>query len=110
MGGPVNRYRSFTPAKPLLLRVGMTLKWTAARRPVRPGCGPPTRGGAFRAAHPRCENTSVGYTRGSRMGENGTFAELGCRTRERMDGRNDPRLVLVHAWLTGMRGGEKCLE
>lgn len=23
---------------------------------------------------------------------------------------NDPRLVLVHDWLTGMRGGEKCLE
>jgi glycosyltransferase involved in cell wall biosynthesis len=26
-----------------------------------------------------------------------------------MDGRN-PRVVLVHDWLTGMRGGEKCLE
>src|SRR5438034_3004955 len=22
----------------------------------------------------------------------------------------DPRVVLVHDWLTGMRGGEKCLE
>src|SRR2546423_8720566 len=27
-----------------------------------------------------------------------------------MDARNDPRVVLVHDWLTGMRGGEKCLE
>ncbi|MCC6418636.1 MAG: glycosyltransferase [Gemmataceae bacterium] len=27
-----------------------------------------------------------------------------------MDVRRDPRLVLVHDWLTGMRGGEKCLE
>jgi glycosyltransferase involved in cell wall biosynthesis len=27
-----------------------------------------------------------------------------------MDGRTDPRVVLVHDWLTGMRGGEKCLE
>ncbi len=27
-----------------------------------------------------------------------------------MDGQDDPRLVLVHDWLTGMRGGEKCLE
>src|SRR5437660_1027919 len=23
---------------------------------------------------------------------------------------SDPRVVLVHDWLTGMRGGEKCLE
>lgn len=27
-----------------------------------------------------------------------------------MDASNDPRVVLVHDWLTGMRGGEKCLE
>jgi glycosyltransferase involved in cell wall biosynthesis len=27
-----------------------------------------------------------------------------------MDATADPRVVLVHDWLTGMRGGEKCLE
>src|SRR5947208_6540216 len=27
-----------------------------------------------------------------------------------MDATGDPRVVLVHDWLTGMRGGEKCLE
>jgi glycosyltransferase involved in cell wall biosynthesis len=27
-----------------------------------------------------------------------------------MDANGDPRTVLVHDWLTGMRGGEKCLE
>ncbi len=27
-----------------------------------------------------------------------------------MDAAQDPRVVLVHDWLTGMRGGEKCLE
>src|SRR5206468_3380834 len=27
-----------------------------------------------------------------------------------MDARSGPRLVLAHDWLTGMRGGEKCLE
>jgi glycosyltransferase involved in cell wall biosynthesis len=27
-----------------------------------------------------------------------------------MDVANNPRVVLVHDWLTGMRGGEKCLE
>lgn len=27
-----------------------------------------------------------------------------------MEASGDPRLVLVHDWLTGMRGGEKCLE
>jgi glycosyltransferase involved in cell wall biosynthesis len=27
-----------------------------------------------------------------------------------MDATQDPRVVLVHDWLTGMRGGEKCLE
>jgi glycosyltransferase involved in cell wall biosynthesis len=27
-----------------------------------------------------------------------------------MNGQGGPRLVLVHDWLTGMRGGEKCLE
>jgi glycosyltransferase involved in cell wall biosynthesis len=27
-----------------------------------------------------------------------------------MDANDDPRVVLVHDWLTGMRGGEKCLE
>jgi glycosyltransferase involved in cell wall biosynthesis len=27
-----------------------------------------------------------------------------------MDAPPDPRVVLVHDWLTGMRGGEKCLE
>lgn len=27
-----------------------------------------------------------------------------------MDARQNPRVVLVHDWLTGMRGGEKCLE
>src|SRR4051794_28214197 len=27
-----------------------------------------------------------------------------------MDARNGPGVVLVHDWLTGMRGGEKCLE
>ena len=27
-----------------------------------------------------------------------------------MDAHRGPRLVLVHDWLTGMRGGEKCLE
>jgi glycosyltransferase involved in cell wall biosynthesis len=27
-----------------------------------------------------------------------------------MEARTDPRTVLVHDWLTGMRGGEKCLE
>jgi hypothetical protein len=25
-------------------------------------------------------------------------------------GERQPRVVLVHDWLTGMRGGEKCLE
>ena len=29
---------------------------------------------------------------------------------QRMDANGDPRVVLVHDWLTGMRGGEKCLE
>lgn len=28
----------------------------------------------------------------------------------RMEVHNEPRVVLVHDWLTGMRGGEKCLE
>jgi glycosyltransferase involved in cell wall biosynthesis len=27
-----------------------------------------------------------------------------------MDANADPRVILVHDWLTGMRGGEKCLE
>ncbi len=27
-----------------------------------------------------------------------------------MDANGEPRIVLVHDWLTGMRGGEKCLE
>jgi glycosyltransferase involved in cell wall biosynthesis len=27
-----------------------------------------------------------------------------------MDANRNPRVVLVHDWLTGMRGGEKCLE
>jgi glycosyltransferase involved in cell wall biosynthesis len=27
-----------------------------------------------------------------------------------MDARSDTRVVLVHDWLTGMRGGEKCLD
>jgi glycosyltransferase involved in cell wall biosynthesis len=27
-----------------------------------------------------------------------------------MNGLEDPRTVLIHDWLTGMRGGEKCLE
>jgi glycosyltransferase involved in cell wall biosynthesis len=27
-----------------------------------------------------------------------------------MDAAGDPRVVLIHDWLTGMRGGEKCLE
>jgi glycosyltransferase involved in cell wall biosynthesis len=27
-----------------------------------------------------------------------------------MDANSEPRVVLVHDWLTGMRGGEKCLE
>jgi len=27
-----------------------------------------------------------------------------------MEANGEPRLVLVHDWLTGMRGGEKCLE
>jgi glycosyltransferase involved in cell wall biosynthesis len=27
-----------------------------------------------------------------------------------MEAHGDPRIVLVHDWLTGMRGGEKCLE
>ena len=27
-----------------------------------------------------------------------------------MDAKRQPRVVLVHDWLTGMRGGEKCLE
>ena len=27
-----------------------------------------------------------------------------------MEAKMDPRVVLVHDWLTGMRGGEKCLE
>jgi len=27
-----------------------------------------------------------------------------------MDANSDPRVVLVHDWLNGMRGGEKCLE
>ena len=27
-----------------------------------------------------------------------------------MDANHEPRSVLVHDWLTGMRGGEKCLE
>jgi len=29
---------------------------------------------------------------------------------DRMDANHEPRAVLVHDWLTGMRGGEKCLE
>src|SRR3974377_2437530 len=29
---------------------------------------------------------------------------------DRMDANDEPRTVLVHDWLTGMRGGEKCLE
>src|SRR5205085_7304422 len=28
----------------------------------------------------------------------------------RMEADGDPGVVLVHDWLTGMRGGEKCLE
>src|SRR5690242_16703133 len=28
----------------------------------------------------------------------------------RMEANGEPRVVLVHDWLTGMRGGEKCLE
>src|SRR5437762_11467206 len=28
----------------------------------------------------------------------------------RMEATDDGRVVLVHDWLTGMRGGEKCLE
>src|SRR5205085_1521442 len=28
----------------------------------------------------------------------------------RMDANATPRVALVHDWLTGMRGGEKCLE
>src|SRR5438270_428594 len=28
----------------------------------------------------------------------------------RMEAKGDARVVLVHDWLTGMRGGEKCLE
>src|SRR5436309_4455258 len=28
----------------------------------------------------------------------------------RMNGLDDLRIALVHDWLTGMRGGEKCLE
>src|SRR5260370_29303875 len=28
----------------------------------------------------------------------------------RMNGLDNKRIVLVHDWLTGMRGGEKCLE
>src|SRR5438309_7176648 len=27
-----------------------------------------------------------------------------------MEAKSDARVVLVHDWLTGMRGGEKCLE
>ena len=27
-----------------------------------------------------------------------------------MEAKRGPRVVLVHDWLTGMRGGEKCLE
>ena len=27
-----------------------------------------------------------------------------------MNPRSNPRIVLAHDWLTGMRGGEKCLE
>jgi glycosyltransferase involved in cell wall biosynthesis len=27
-----------------------------------------------------------------------------------MEGKGEPRVVLVHDWLNGMRGGEKCLE
>ncbi len=27
-----------------------------------------------------------------------------------MEANGDPRVILVHDWLTGMRGGEKCLE
>src|SRR5438876_913124 len=30
--------------------------------------------------------------------------------RARMEANDDPRVVLVHDWLNGMRGGEKCLE
>src|SRR5262249_51091508 len=29
---------------------------------------------------------------------------------QRMEAKLNPRIVLVHDWLTGMRGGEKCLE
>src|SRR6202035_2363783 len=39
--------------------------------------------------------------------------QKGSRTRRRgmdADDRGRPGVVLVHDWLTGMRGGEKCLE
>src|SRR5438067_909094 len=35
---------------------------------------------------------------------------LARRRSTRMDANGEPRVVLVHDWLTGMRGGEKCLE
>src|SRR5262249_26345269 len=41
------------------------------------------------------------------------FCSVGRRwvmERNRMEANGDPRVVLVHDWLTGMRGGEKCLE
>src|SRR5262249_52612079 len=37
-------------------------------------------------------------------------SDFGFPGRESMDARSGPRVVLAHDWLTGMRGGEKCLE
>src|SRR5262249_37585445 len=38
------------------------------------------------------------------------LAPVGQFGDRRMDANDGLRLVLVHDWLTGMRGGEKCLE
>src|SRR5581483_9603114 len=43
-------------------------------------------------------------------GDFGPAAALSRPGVPRMDARRPPRVVLVHDWLTGMRGGEKCLE
>jgi glycosyltransferase involved in cell wall biosynthesis len=38
------------------------------------------------------------------------FARNEKKEMQRMDASSGPRVTLVHDWLTGMRGGEKCLE
>src|SRR5207253_3742332 len=44
------------------------------------------------------------------LAQQGATVGRGFGGGSRMDANGDPRVVLVHDWLTGMRGGEKCLE